>query len=76
MESDQAEYVRSVGKVILFVWCEQFAIKLLNIFFSCPPPDDEQKKLKVTMVSWDYSDKWIITAVNDFTVSLFFIFVS
>lgn len=35
---------------------------------SCPAPDDESKKLKVTMVSWDYSDKWIITAVNDFTV--------
>lgn len=36
---------------------------------SCPQPDDENKKLKVTMVSWDYTDKWIITAVNDFTVS-------
>lgn len=36
---------------------------------SCPVPEDESKKLKVTMVSWDFSDKWVITAANDFTVN-------
>lgn len=39
---------------------------------SCPVPDEENKlKLKVTMVSWDQSDSWIVTAVNDHTVSIF-----
>lgn len=37
---------------------------------SCPVPEDESRKLKVTMVSWDFSDRWVITAVNDFTVSV------
>ncbi|XP_031827305.1 bromodomain and WD repeat-containing protein isoform X3 [Nomia melanderi] len=27
--------------------------------------DDTNKKAKVTMVSWDVSDEWVITAVND-----------
>lgn len=36
---------------------------------SCPPPADENKKLKVTMVAWDLTDKFVITAVNDHTVS-------
>ncbi|XP_015599493.1 PH-interacting protein isoform X2 [Cephus cinctus] len=27
--------------------------------------DDSNKKAKVTMVSWDVSDEWVITAVND-----------
>lgn len=36
---------------------------------SCPRPDEDPKKLKVTMVSWDYSDLWVITADNDFMVS-------
>lgn len=35
-----------------------------------PAPDDENKKFKVTMVAWDLSDKWIITAVSDHTVSI------
>lgn len=30
--------------------------------------DDGRKQLKVTMVSWDATDKWVITAVNDFSV--------
>lgn len=38
---------------------------------SCPPPVDENKKLKVTMVGWDLTDKLVVTAVNDFTVSNF-----
>ncbi len=37
---------------------------------SCPKPDDENKKLKVTMVSWDFSDQWIVTAVNDHTIKV------
>lgn len=39
---------------------------------TCPAPDDENKKLKVTMVSWDYSDQWVVTAVIDHTVSKLF----
>lgn len=39
---------------------------------SCPPPADENKKLKVTMVGWDLTDKLVVTAVNDFTVRVFF----
>lgn len=30
--------------------------------------EDGRKQLKVTMVSWDATDKWVITAVNDFSV--------
>lgn len=41
---------------------------------SCPELE-EGKKLKVTMVAWDCSDKYVITAVNDFTVGLIFIFL-
>ncbi|XP_055904407.1 bromodomain and WD repeat-containing protein 3 [Eupeodes corollae] len=36
---------------------------------TCPEPE-EGKKLKVTMVAWDYSDKYVITAVNDFTIKI------
>lgn len=32
--------------------------------------DDDSKKLKVTMVSWDASDNWVMTAVNDFTIKV------
>lgn len=42
-----------------------------NGFFlslSCPPPSDENKKLKVTMVGWDLTDKLVVTAVSDYTV--------
>lgn len=69
MEINQAEYVGSVGKVGFFLNTIGKCSFQIHFIYSCPPPDDEQKKLKVTMVSWDYSDKWIITAVNDFTVS-------
>lgn len=37
---------------------------------TCPVPEDENKKLKVTMVSWDFSDQWVITAVNDHTIKV------
>ncbi|XP_037956286.1 bromodomain and WD repeat-containing protein 3-like isoform X1 [Teleopsis dalmanni] len=36
---------------------------------TCPEPE-EGKKLKVTMVAWDCSDKYVITAVNDFTIKI------
>ncbi|XP_044740544.1 bromodomain and WD repeat-containing protein 3 isoform X3 [Chrysoperla carnea] len=35
-----------------------------------PPSEEENKKLKVTMVSWDCSDTWVITAVNDHTLKV------
>ncbi|CAD7093518.1 unnamed protein product [Hermetia illucens] len=37
---------------------------------NCPENNEEGKRLKVTMVSWDYSDKWVITAVNDFSIKI------
>lgn len=40
---------------------------------SCPPSEgvvDPKKGLKVTMVSWDRSDSWIVTAVNDHTIKV------
>lgn len=47
---------------------------LLICFGSLPnssnQSEDESRKLKVTMVSWDYTDEWVITAVNDFTVCI------
>ncbi|XP_034662563.1 bromodomain and WD repeat-containing protein 3 isoform X3 [Drosophila subobscura] len=36
---------------------------------SCPEPE-EGKRLKVTMVAWDASDAYVITAVNDFTIKI------
>lgn len=42
---------------------------LTSVFFFCyrePEIDDDtNKKAKVTMVSWDVSDEFVITAVND-----------
>ncbi|PNF30682.1 hypothetical protein B7P43_G06084, partial [Cryptotermes secundus] len=32
--------------------------------------DDSKQKLKVSMVSWDSSDKWVITAVSDHTLKV------
>ncbi|XP_053693465.1 PH-interacting protein [Sabethes cyaneus] len=38
---------------------------------SCPAPSpEENSKPKVTMVSWDNTDDWVITAVNDFTIKI------
>ena len=31
---------------------------------------EDLKKLKVTMVAWDVSDTWVITAVSDFTLKV------
>lgn len=36
---------------------------------TCPTPTEKDKKLSVTMVGWDLTDEFVITAVNDFTVS-------
>lgn len=38
---------------------------------TCPVPTEKDKKLSVTMVGWDLTDEFVITAVNDFTVSFF-----
>jgi bromodomain and WD repeat domain-containing protein 1/3 len=41
---------------------------------TCPAPDstsiDLKKGLKVTMVSWDRSDDWVVTAVNDHSIKV------
>jgi len=43
-------------------------INMSDRLTTCPEPEDDAKRLKVTMVSWDYSDNWVMTAVNDYTV--------
>lgn len=40
---------------------------------TCPPAEgivDPKKGLKVTMVSWDRSDNWLVTAVSDHTIKV------
>lgn len=39
---------------------------------SCPPqtPEESSTKPKVTMVSWDKTDDWVITAVNDYSIKI------
>lgn len=55
---------------------QQWKFEKLNMsdrFASCPPPDasiDLKKGYKVTMVSWDRSDDWVVTAVNDHTIKV------
>lgn len=39
-------------------------------FLSAKEEADECKKLKVTMVAWDCSDSWVITAVSDFSLKI------
>lgn len=40
-------------------------------YCSAPEVDDDSKqKLKVSMVSWDSSDKWVITAVSDHSLKI------
>lgn len=45
---------------------------------TCPTPIEKDKKLSVTMVGWDLTDQYVVTAVNDYTVSefLYFFFFS
>lgn len=42
---------------------------------TCPVPTEKDKKLSVCMVGWDLTDEFVITAVNDFTVSFFFLLI-
>lgn len=41
---------------------------------TCPTPIEKDKKLSVTMVGWDLTDQYVVTAVNDYTVSGFLYF--
>lgn len=41
---------------------------------TCPAPEKD-KRMSVTMVGWDLSDEYVVTAVNDYTVSFFFFFL-
>lgn len=55
---------------------QQWKYEKLNMsdrLVTCPPPDgtiDLKKGLKVTMVSWDRSDNWVVTAVNDHSIKV------
>lgn len=48
------------------MWIAVQYIKKMFSFYREPETDDDtNKKAKVTMVSWDVSDEFVITAVND-----------
>lgn len=53
---------------------QQWKFQKLNMtdrLTTCPASDGvDNKKLKVTMVSWDQSDSWIVTAVSDHTIKV------
>lgn len=53
---------------------QQWKLQKLNMtdrLSTCPSIDSgDNKKLKVTMVSWDQSDAWIVTAVSDHTIKV------
>jgi bromodomain and WD repeat domain containing protein 1/3 len=55
---------------------QQWKFEKLNMsdrLATCPPPDgsiDLKKGYKVTMVSWDRSDEWVVTAVNDHSIKV------
>lgn len=51
------------------IYCIMFTNKLHLLFSEELRPNDA-KKLKVSMVCWDASDVWIVTAVNDFTLKV------
>lgn len=36
-----------------------------NIFYSVDPPSEEIRKLQVTMVGWNRTDEYVITASSD-----------
>ncbi|KAF5301599.1 hypothetical protein FQR65_LT08904 [Abscondita terminalis] len=52
--------------------CQQWKSKKLLMSSKLPKKLDaeEDKKLKVTMVSWDRSDTWAVTAVSDYTLKI------
>lgn len=39
-------------------------------FCSSKEENEDGKKLKVTMVGWDCSDEWVITAVSDYSLKI------
>ncbi|XP_055603175.1 bromodomain and WD repeat-containing protein 3-like [Uranotaenia lowii] len=45
-------------------------LNMTDRLLSCPAPGEENSKPKVTMVSWDNTDNWVITAVNDYTIKV------
>lgn len=56
---------------------QQWKYEKLNMndrLATCPPIEnssiDLKKGLKVTMVSWDRSDDWVVTAVNDHSIKV------
>lgn len=56
---------------------QQWKYEKLNMsdrLATCPVPEpgviDPKKGLKVTMVSWDRSDDWVVTAVNDHSIKV------
>lgn len=58
---------------------QQWKNRKLNMTDKLPnmqQSDSDSKNAKVTMVAWDFTDDWIVTAVSDHTVSVFFIFIN
>jgi len=55
--------------VVLICWVTESC----HSAWCCSAPeveDDSKQKLKVSMVSWDSSDKWVITAVSDHSLKI------
>ncbi|CAG2060725.1 unnamed protein product [Timema podura] len=44
--------------------------KSLRLLYEHQITGDNKTKLKVSMVSWDVTDKWVITAVSDYTLKV------
>ncbi|KAG5885604.1 hypothetical protein JTB14_024785 [Gonioctena quinquepunctata] len=63
------------GMAIIW-WFErqQWKSLILNMAMKLPSatnvPETDTKKLKVTMVCWNKSDSWVVTAVSDFTLKI------
>lgn len=72
MEIDETEYERTIAWVSVafkrHCLCIVNSLTLSLVILSENLSEEDGRKLKVTMVSWDASDKWVITAVNDFSV--------
>ena len=46
-------------------------LKMSEKLPSCPQANlDECEKVRVTMVAWDFSDSWVVTAVSDFSIKI------
>lgn len=49
----------------------RFNIESISFWrFSTKTTSEDPKKLKVTMVAWNLSDEWVITAVSDFSLKV------